>query len=144
MSTFIPAIPLLTADESTTKLAKTVVETSPGVFALNTVGGGGGSEVTLVRYNKIIDIELSKFVKTELYGGGYRYYVSNYPKDYNMWIVKPTDDLPLYKVHIEDYYSPINQYTGLVYLKNNDTIVYIGGSNDVIIPFNYIPIGLPE
>lgn len=40
MSTFRPAVPVLVEDA---EMSKTVMEVSPGVFALNTVSGGSGS-----------------------------------------------------------------------------------------------------
>lgn len=40
MSTFRPAVPMLVEDA---EMSKTVMEVSPGVFALNTVSGGSGS-----------------------------------------------------------------------------------------------------
>lgn len=70
MSTFVPTIPLLVQDVS---ISKTTVETSPGVFALNTVGGGGGgtSAWTPADVNEIIsntvydDGALNKFTVAE-------------------------------------------------------------------------------
>lgn len=70
MSTFVPTIPLLVEDVS---ISKTTIETSPGVFALNTIGGGGGgsSAWTPADVNEIIsntvydDGALNKFTVAE-------------------------------------------------------------------------------
>ena len=46
MSTFRPTVPLLVEDAV---MSKTVVESSPGVYAINTLsGGGGGVEVAQI------------------------------------------------------------------------------------------------
>lgn len=135
MSTFIPAIPLLTADDSTTKLAKTVVETSPGVFALNTVGGGGGSQIPIIKFNKFNGTLLSEFKKS--YG---IYYYPN-SSAYTSYIEILNKELNIISLNAAKTSSfTLENGSALVYRQRN----YDSSLVTITLPFNYQPVGLPE
>lgn len=124
MATFVPTTPLLTTDQASVQLAKTVVETSPGVFALNTISGGGTQIKFPIQFNKLGDIPLSSFTKLSSNSWGYS-------PDSTAIIIHNKSTLSL-------------QFEGFYTMSFNDTILLGLPKGDLkYISYLYEPVGLP-